>query len=163
MAWYRAAVSAALFLFGSTLVVAAQDVMLSSPDGAVEITGDLLGFDGQFYRVDTQFGELTVDGSGVNCDGPGCPNLAGFVAELTLSGSSTMAEVLLPSLIEGFALRNDYQTRRNSLQDGNFEYLLLRGASTPVARFTFLISNTDEGFADLLANEADVVLSLIHI
>lgn len=163
MAWYRAAVSAALFLFGSTLVVAAQDVMLSSPDGAVEITGDLLGFDGQFYRVDTQFGELTVDGSGVNCDGPGCPNLAGFIAELTLSGSSTMAEVLLPSLIEGFALRNDYQTRRNSLQDGNFEYLLLRGASTPVARFTFLISNTDEGFADLLANEADVVMALREI
>ncbi|AZV80013.1 cell envelope biogenesis protein OmpA [Parasedimentitalea marina] len=163
MAWYRAAVSAALFLFSSALSASAQDVTLSSPDGTVEITGNLLGFDGQFYRVDTQFGELTVDGSGVNCEGPGCPNLANFIAELTLSGSSTMAEVLLPALIEGFALRNDYQTRRNSLQNGNFEYLLLRGGSTPVARFTFLISSTDEGFADLLANEADVVMALREI
>lgn len=163
MAWHRAAVSAALFLFGSAFLATAQDVTLSSPDGAVEITGDLLGFDGQFYRVDTQFGELTVDGSGVACDGPGCPNLADFVAELTLSGSSTMAEVLLPSLIEGFALRNGYQTRLNSLSDGHFEYLLLRNDTTPVARFTFLISNTDEGFADLLANEADVVMALREI
>ncbi len=163
MAWYRAAVGAALFLFGSAVSGTAQDVTLSSPDGAVEITGDLLGFDGQFYRVDTQFGELTVDGSGVVCDGPGCPNLADFVAELTLSGSSTMAEVLLPALIEGFALRNGYQTRRDTLPGGNFEYLLLRGDTTPVARFTFLVSNTDEGFADLLANEADVVMALREI
>lgn len=163
MAWHRAAVSAALFLFGFTPSVIAQDVTLSSPDGAVEISGDLLGFDGQFFRVDTQFGELTVDGSGVSCDGPGCPNLSGFISELTLSGSSTMAEVLLPALIEGFALRNDYETRRNSLPDGHFEYLLLRDSSTPVARFTFLISNTDEGFADLLANEADVVMALREI
>ncbi|OUS37895.1 cell envelope biogenesis protein OmpA [Rhodobacterales bacterium 56_14_T64] len=163
MAWFRVAVSAALFLFGSAISGAAQDVTLSSPDGAVEITGDLLGFDGQFYRVDTQFGELTVDGSGVVCDGPGCPNLADFVAELTLSGSSTMAEVLLPALIEGFALRNGYQTRREALPDENFEYQLLRGDTTLVARFTFLVSNTDEGFADLLANEADVVMALREI
>ncbi|PCJ09809.1 MAG: cell envelope biogenesis protein OmpA [Rhodobacteraceae bacterium] len=163
MAWHRAAVGAVLFLFGSSVLVSAQDVTLSSPDGAVEITGNLLGFDGQFYRVDTKFGELTVDGSGVTCDGPGCPNLADFVAELTLAGSSTMAEVLLPALIEGFALRNGYQTSRNSLRDGHFEYLLMRGGSTPVARFTFLVSNTDEGFADLLANEADVVMALREI
>jgi len=163
MVWYRAAVGAALFLFGSASTLTAQDVTLSSLDGAVEINGDLLGFDGQFYRVDTQFGELTVDGSGVTCDGPGCPNLQDFVAELTLSGASSIAEVLLPALIEGFALRNGFQTRRNSLPDGNFEYLLLRGDSTLAARLTFLISNTDEGFADLLADEADVVMALREI
>ena len=162
MAWHHAAVDAALFLFGTAVSLAAQDVTLSSPDGAVEITGDLLGFDGEFYRVETQFGELTVDGSGVVCDGPGCPSLSDFVAELTLSGSSTMAESLLPALIEGFALRNGYQTRRNALVDGDFEYLLQRDLAL-VARFTFLVSNTDEGFADLLANETDVVMALREI
>lgn len=162
MAWHRAAVGAALFLFGTVISAVAQDVTLSSPDGAVEITGDLLGFDGEFYRVETKFGELTVDGSGVVCDGPGCPSLSDFVAELTLSGSSTMAESLLPALIEGFALRNGYQTRRNALIGGDFEYLLLRDLAL-VARFTFLVSNTDEGFADLLANETDVVMALREI
>ena len=84
---------------------------LTSHDGAVEITGTLLGYDGEFYRVATQFGELTVDGSGVLCDGPGCPNLSNFVAEIVFSGSSTMAEVLLPALVEGFALRNGFTNR----------------------------------------------------
>lgn len=131
MAFFRAAICAALLLSGTVTSLAAQDVTLSSPDGAVEITGNLLGFDGEYYRVDTKFGELTVDGSGVSCDGPGCPSLSDYVAEITLSGSSTMAEVLLPALIEGFALRNGYQTRRDPLPGDNFEYVLLRGIVPP--------------------------------
>ncbi|KIC27908.1 phosphate ABC transporter substrate-binding/OmpA family protein [Leisingera sp. ANG-M6] len=162
MTFFRAAVCAALFLAALARALAAQDVTLSSPDGAVEITGTLLGFDGEFYRVQTQFGELTVDGSGVSCDGPGCPSLSGFVAEITFAGSSAMSEVLLPALIEGFALRNGYQTRREALPAGNFSHVLLRGQK-PAARFTFTASNTDAGFAALIADEADIAMALREI
>ena len=48
---------------------------------AVELSGTLLGFDGEFYRVETDYGELTVDNA-TSCAGPGCPNLADFVAEV---------------------------------------------------------------------------------
>lgn len=64
----------------------------------------LLGFDGEFYRLETEFGELTVDSSGVLCEGPACPNLQDYVAELSVSGSTTMGAVLMPALVEG--LRN---------------------------------------------------------
>lgn len=160
----RAAGLAALLLWGLAPVAGAQDVTLTSQDGAVEITGTLLGFDGEFYRVDTQFGELTVDGSGVSCDGPGCPSLTDFVAEVTLSGSSTMAEVLVPALIEGFALRNGYRAERKPMGDEGFLYTLSRSdTGAVVARFPFHVSNTEEGFADLLANEADLVMALREI
>jgi len=162
MSYFRAAVCAALCMFGAGAPVAGQDVTLSSPDGVIEVTGNLLGFDGEFYRVDTQFGELTVDGSGVRCDGPGCPSLSDYVAEITLSGSSTMAEVLLPALIEGFALRNGFQARREQFDARQFEYVLSRDGR-PAARFIFYVSNTDEGFADLLANQADIVMALREI
>lgn len=164
MAWRRAAIFAALFLIFQAHTGAAQDVTLTSHDGAVEINGTLLGYDGEFYRVETQFGELTVDGSGVFCDGPGCPNLSHFVAELVFSGSSTMAEVLLPALIEGFALRNGLQTERVNLDGSSFEYHLIASQSgLRVGRFLFRITNTDEGFADLLANEADIVMAMREI
>lgn len=59
-------------LFGAFLILLslgvagqAQDVVLTSRDGAIELSGTLLGFNGEFYRVDTVYGELTVDGSGV--------------------------------------------------------------------------------------------------
>ena len=55
MSLKRAAVLAALVHFGPMAPAAAQDVTLTSRDGAVEVTGTLLGFDGEFYRVETRF------------------------------------------------------------------------------------------------------------
>ena len=58
----RAAVTAALIFFLTSLSALAQDVTLTSRDGRTEITGTLLGFDGEFYRLETLYGELTIDG-----------------------------------------------------------------------------------------------------
>jgi hypothetical protein len=104
--------------------VLGQDITLISRDGAVELSGNLLGFDGEYYRIDTVYGELTVDGSGVRCEGPACPSLEDFVARLSLSGAASMADLLLPALVEGFALREGYGFRRETLDDTHFEYLL---------------------------------------
>lgn len=158
MAWARAALLAAGFIWSTQAW--AQDVTLTSPDGAVELSGTLLGFDGEFYRLDTVYGELTVDGSGVLCEGPACPNLRNFVAEVSVSGSATMGQVLMPALIEGFAMRNKYTAAREDTGATGFVYTL-RNASDgeAVARFYFSVSTTDEGFADLLANEADIVMA----
>ncbi|SFS82681.1 phosphate ABC transporter substrate-binding protein, PhoT family [Sulfitobacter marinus] len=157
----RAAVFAALFLSGGTAQLAAQDVALTSRDGKIELSGTLLGFDGEFYRIDTEYGELTVDGSGVQCAGPGCPNLDKYVAELRLSGSATMAQVLMPALIDAFAKRSGYRALRQDGDDTHFSYRLEdQKTNEPVGRFMFHGSNSDEGFADLLADEADIVMSL---
>lgn len=164
MNWLRAAVCAALFVSGTVRPGLAQDVTLTSRDGAVAITGSFLGFDGEFYRVETKFGELTVDASGVRCDGPACPNLTDFVAEIMLAGSPTMAEVLLPALLEGFARHNGYITQRVPLPDNGFIYELRRSdRALPAARFLFQISNTDQGIDALLNGRADIALALREI
>ena len=142
----------------------AQDVTLTSRDGAVELSGTLLGFDGEYYRVDTVYGELTVDGSGVRCEGPACPSLEDYVARLSISGAASMAEVLMPALVEGFALREGHGFRREPLDASHFEYLLFdRETGRDLGRFRFRVGTSDEGFADLLANEADIVMSLREI
>lgn len=164
MKQFCAALWAALFLLVSGTAVLADDVTLRSQDGAIELSGTLLGFDGEFYRVETQYGELTVDGSGVLCEGPGCPSLTAFVAELSISGSSTIGDVLMPALVEGFALQNGLKAERTRIDDTHFEYVLSgRDGGTPVGRFQFRVSSTDEGFADLLADEADLVMALREI
>lgn len=156
----RAAIFAALFLWVFVGRGAAEDVTLTSRDGSVEITGDLLSFDGEFYRVDTVYGVLTLDGSGVICDGPGCPDLTAFVAEVTFSGSRTMGEVLMPALVEAFAARSGYIVERQVTSDTEFLYRLSdEGSGADAARIGFRVTSTSEGFADLLANEADIVLS----
>lgn len=160
----RAAAYVALFLFTLSGFAQAQDVTLTSPDGQVELSGTLLGFDGEFYRLTTVYGELTVDGSGVICDGPACPNLQDFVAELAVSGSATMGSVLMPALIEGFALRHGFRTERKTTGPTRFVYSLFNEKTDKLAaKFNFRVTNTDEGFADLLANEADIVMALREI
>ncbi|WP_371224757.1 substrate-binding domain-containing protein [Roseovarius sp. 2305UL8-3] len=160
----RAAIFAALFLFSAASAATAQDVTLSSRDGAVEISGNLLGFDGEFYRVDTIYGELTVDGSGVNCEGPGCPNLDQYVARLTLAGAPTIGRVLMPGLLEAFAIKNGYDLDRQTDDQRSFIYAISeKDTGQVIGEFTFRLSNTDEGFADLLANEADIVMSLREV
>ncbi|MHA7850370.1 substrate-binding domain-containing protein [Roseovarius sp.] len=160
----RAAMIAALFTIGTGLSVNAQDVTLTSRDGDVEISGNLLGFDGEFYRVDTIFGELTVDGSGVLCEGPGCPNLEDFVARVTLSGAPVIGRVLIPALLEAFAIRYEYELNRTSLEDGQYVYGLTNAQSGAlVGEFTLHLSTSDEGFADLLVDATDIVMSMREV
>ncbi len=160
MNWSRAAIFAALFFLSAASVASAQDVTLTSRDGKVEIAGTLLGFDGEFYRVETKFGELTIDGSGVLCDGPGCPSLTNYVAEVIFSGSSVMAESLLPALVESFAHENGLTASRTELAEARYQYELSDAETgVVVGRFIFLASNTDQGFTDLLSNQADMVLA----
>lgn len=159
-----AAIFAALFFAIWPPIAWAQDVTLRSRDGGVELSGNLLGFDGDFYRIQTQYGELTVDGSGVLCEGVGCPSLTDFVAQLSISGSATIGSVLLPALIEAFALRDGMTAEREVIDDSHFVYHLKRREDgKPAAHIAFRLTNTDEGFADLLADEADIVMAMREI
>lgn len=99
-----AAVFAALvFSGGLSGQAVAQDVTLTSRDGALEISGTLQGFDGEFYRIDSSYGLLTVDAQGVLCDGPACPDLTAPKATIRVVGASEMGLALMPPLVTAFA------------------------------------------------------------
>jgi phosphate transport system substrate-binding protein len=46
-------------------LAAAQDITLTSRDGALSISGSLQGYDGEFFRIDSAYGPLTIDAQGV--------------------------------------------------------------------------------------------------
>ncbi|MGR3661724.1 MAG: phosphate ABC transporter substrate-binding/OmpA family protein [Paracoccaceae bacterium] len=161
---FRATICVALFQMVFATVAMAQDVTLTSRDGSVEIGGSLLSYDGEFYRVDSVYGVLTVDGSGVLCAGPGCPDLDSFVANISISGASTIGNALLPALITAFAVQQDYDVERIIVSDKEYSYVLNeREADRVAARFSVRIHSSDEGFADLLAEETDIAMSLREV
>lgn len=160
----RAAIFAALFFVGLTGLAAAQDVTLKSRDGTISLSGTLVGFDGEFYRVDTRFGLLTVDESGVICSGVGCPSLTDYIAKVTISGSATLGSVLMPALIEGFARRSGLEANRTAGPEGDPVYTLRKaGGGQVVGEFRFHVTNTVLGFADLVTDQADIVMALREI
>ncbi|MEM1272455.1 MAG: phosphate ABC transporter substrate-binding/OmpA family protein [Pseudomonadota bacterium] len=138
----------------------AQDVTLTSSDGAIELSGSLIAFDGEFYRVDSIYGPLTVSADGVTCLGPGCPDLAAFVAEARFVGAPVIASELLPQLIETFALDRGFGVQRRLEPDGASRYTLSRADGSVAAEFLVRADTTDEAFLALLNEEADIALAL---
>ncbi len=156
-----AAIIAALFFLFAGGAARAQDVTLSARDGAISISGTLVTFDGEFYRVDTRYGVLVVDGQGVICTGPGCPDLDAYVAEFTFSGAPAMGRHLMPDLLQAYAARRGLQVTRDIRDDGEFSLVLSDPvAGRTVARVGFKLTSTAEGFADLLTDQADIVMAL---
>lgn len=98
--WWRAAGFAALLI---TQTASAQDVTLTALNGGITISGLLQGYDGEFYRVETSYGTLTVDGQGVICDGPACPDLTAPRAVVRFVGAPDAGLTLLPPLFAAFA------------------------------------------------------------
>ena len=80
----------------------AQDVTLVAREGGIVLNGTLQGYDGEFYRISTSYGMLTVDGEGVICEGPACPELVAPKAMLRVVGAPDAA-ALLPALFQAFA------------------------------------------------------------
>lgn len=97
---WRAAVLAALFF---PAWAQAQDVTLISREGSLDISGTLLGYDGEFYRLDSRYGPLTVDAQGVICEGPACPDLTAPRAVIRLVGAGDAGGRLMPGLFRAFA------------------------------------------------------------
>lgn len=99
----RAAIFAALVFSGLCQRAFAQDVTLTSRDGALAISGLLQGYDGEFYRIDSAYGLLTIDAQGVICDGPACPDLTAPKAVIRIVGAAELGAALMPGLVAGFA------------------------------------------------------------
>ena len=81
-------------------------------------------YNGEFYRVDSVYRELTIVESGVSCDGPDYPNLTDYIAQVRLSGSYELGRVLLLSLIEFFAAQSHLSTMLKPIDDTCFTYVL---------------------------------------
>ena len=95
-----------LALLGATALattVTADPVVLRSTDGTTNLNGELIGFDGEYYLLQTELGDLRVAAARVSCQGAGCPEIATVTAQTIAGGADTIAEGLMPLLLAGFA------------------------------------------------------------
>ena len=140
----------------------AQDITITSRGGALTVTGPLIGFDGTYLTIGSAHGPLTLDLRQVTCDGAACPDPATFVPHIRLSGAAEMTRLLLPALLDGFARAEGYALDTDSDGPGRITFVL-RDAGAEVGRFTLMATTSREGFADLIAHQADMAMSLREV
>jgi phosphate transport system substrate-binding protein len=157
---YVAAVFATFLFCLNAGSVAAQDVVLTSLDGTVTLSGNLLTYDNEFYQIETEFGVVTLDAQGVQCDGPGCPDLSSYVAEVVMSGAPTIASYLIPSLLADYARVYGLQMVTVSETADLLQFELRdQTNSHPEMRVAVHLTSSDAGLVDLMSQAANVALS----
>jgi len=158
--WAAAMAVLSLSCLGAPRPALAQDVELRSFDGSVVLEGNLISYDGAYYRLDTAYGALTISAEGVDCVGPGCPDLTSFMAEARITGAATVADGLVPALLRGFAEAQALGLTIRDGADGTVIYDLTRRNGSPAARFHVTPGTTDDAFLALLNGETDLALAL---
>ena len=149
---------AAVFVYVST--AAAEPVIVTSEAGGLQLTGEVIGYDGTFLELGTDYGALTLHYGSVTCEGAACPDPATYVPHVRFSGAGRLTDVLLPAMVTAFGRSKGWQTTLTETSGGQFETTLVDDTGNDAAHFTMRATTTDEGFADLIAYEADIALAL---
>ena len=156
--WVKgAATIAALLLLASSL--RAQDVTLRSVLGDLVVEGTFLGFDGDYIRVETPAGELTLDYGKVECSGAACPDPETHVERLRFAGTSRIGELILPALVEGFARSRNQRVEREEME-GRAVYSVSGRVNEPDVRVEIHLTTTEGGVAAIRARDADVAMAV---
>lgn len=121
------------------------------------LNGALQGYDGEFYRIETAYGMLTVDGQGVICEGPACPDLTAPKAVMRVVGSPD-AFALLPALFQAFA-RSRGLIYQEAEGDAYAARILDPASRKDLAEISFVALPPDQASAALEAGAADLKLS----
>lgn len=158
-----AAAFAALLLCG-TAPASAQDVTLTSREGNITLTGTLQGFDGEFYRIASAYGPLTVDAQGVICEGPACPDLIAPRAKIRLTGAADPGTRLLPGLLRAFAATRGLVWQDQTPAPGQAWAATLRdpAGDRTLADLSFIPADPDSATAALADGGAELALSLLE-
>ena len=151
---FGAAVLSILCAFSG--IARAQDVTLTARDGGLALVGTLLGWDGEFYRIETSYGALPVDGEGVLCDGPACPDLTAPKAVIRIVGEAEPGQAMIPPLVAAFATARGLDLR----EDKGVTRLVDRQGGQVLAEFSFRPMSHDAALLALAAGRAELVVAV---
>lgn len=140
----------------------AEPVRLYSPDGEVEIFGELLEVEETQYIVQTSLGAIAVERSKVICDGESCPATELAKADVIVRGSDTVGEILLPLLVEGLANRDRAAVAERKEVAADTTHLVVRddrGQGETLMVVEVQAAGSSTGFRALIDDETDIAMS----
>lgn len=138
-------------------------VTLTTLDGSVTVDGELVSFADGFFRVETAYGTLTLDGGNVTCEGVGCPSASDMVARGTFIGPDDMIHRLLPPLLAQYAAREGLEHRKIFTGDDALAWELSDpDTGALVARLDGTVSPETIALDQIVARKGDVALGRIE-
>ena len=157
---YFCAATALAFALPSN--ASAEEVTLKSPDGSVNMTGELIGIENGAYILESSLGNLRISSDNVSCFGTGCPETEKPSESLRIFGSEVVAEGLMPVLLSGYSGFHD-AAEETETGRGPYEVITTltgdQGFGDTLASFTVRASFVGDGFANLISETATIGVS----
>lgn len=162
MSEYKNTLLTAIALSFVPSFAAADPIRLYSPDGQVEMFGELLEVKEDTFIIQTGVGPMSIDREMVICEGAACPKTDLENADIVVRGSDTVGEVLFPLLVEGYANLDRAAVSERKEVGPDTVHLVVRedrgqGEQKMVVEVQAAGSST--GFAALLDGTADIGMS----
>lgn len=152
-------------LLGATALAgtaSADQVNLRSTDGTINLVGDLISFNEEYYLLQTELGDLRVSAEKVRCEGEGCPVFKEILPDVVIGGADTLTEGLMPLLLAGYATNADAEATTEKTQEQNaFAATLIGegGFGDKIGTYLVQSASSDDAFTGLLENEIQVGMS----
>ena len=153
-------VCSVLLLFSGQIAALAQPVTLQSANRSVSLSGNLVDYDGEFYRIDTRFGTMTVRALGVTCLGAKCPDPGQYAADITIAGDGDSIANILPPMLEDFAFSSGLQSLRTDHRKKEWTYFLSDSDNVPVARIQSKTSSSSQALNALIRDQSDLAVTI---
>ncbi len=139
----------------------AEPVVLSTLDGGFSVSGEIVSFDGENYRISTSVGEITVAASLVTCEGADCPavEVPETMTEVVVAGERTLGLRLMPALLRAYGETTGATVLTEEAGAGGMT-LAASGAGTGSGlRLKVMPSTSSAGLEALFRGQAQLALS----
>ncbi len=133
---------------------ASGDVTLKSADGSIQMSGELLAFDGSQYVLLTNIGQVVIEANGISCSGSDCPAVDGPL--LTFAASETLADTLLPALLDGYSFALDAEALITSHPGSGTQVVLDHLEGQRLAEIHLNRAETSTAFEALASGQANL-------
>lgn len=154
-------VSALTLSVAMTVPPAAQaaEITLKSADGTVNLVGEFVEFTDNNYVIRTGLGDLRISAARVRCEGDACPDFSGSDADVSIAGSDTVGNGVMPLLLSGYAgFLGAEVTETATGTSGQFlaEMIGDEGFGDPMGSYLISSTSSSDAFRALLDDAAQI-------
>jgi phosphate transport system substrate-binding protein len=139
---------------------ALAEVTLSTSDGAVSVSGELLGFEDNNYTIRTTLGDLVISGDLVECIGEDCPvDPALLNQQIRIVSSNAFSGNLVPNVISSYGASISATVGQGASETGAPATTLTAPDGLVVATVTIAEAQAASAFDQLLSGAADIIFT----
>ena len=153
----RLGVSMAAIAVGAALP-ALSEVTLQTDDSTIKISGELLGYDGEYFTIRSSIGTVRLNAAIVNCFGPECPQ-ADASLDLRVAITDATAAELMGTLTTAYARRSDLTAKPVTGDGGAITRVSFSSGEEQKGGVDFVQQSEAASFAALARGEVQFVLS----